>query len=58
MHRDAIVFDFEKLRTPALLPEHVEINDLFNTEEALPSDEMKISQSVMADAIAIETQQQ
>lgn len=57
LHRDVIGIDFDKLKGSTLPPEHVEVVNLFNYEEALPNSEMNINQSVMADATSYMTPQ-
>lgn len=53
LHRDAIGIDFEKLKGSTLPLENIETVNLFNSEDALPNDEINVTQSLVADATTI-----
>lgn len=48
LHRTAIGIDLEALKEPPLAPEHVQVANLFNTEDLLPSGEVDITQRIVA----------
>lgn len=57
LHRDAIGIDFDILKGQALPPEHVELVNLFNTENAIPDEAMDILLSIVADVVTAEITQ-